>query len=66
VVGAAVGHAGGAGWDEILLVALPVAVFGFVLWWSEVRARRRPVDDAAEFGDRPPVDDGDAGNVGDP
>lgn len=32
------------GWDEILFVLAPIAVFGFLLWLTSRRARREAAD----------------------
>lgn len=33
------------GWDEILFVLAPIAVFGFLLWLTSRRARREAAQD---------------------
>jgi hypothetical protein len=40
------------GWDEFLLVAAPVAFFGFLLWLANKRAQSR-LEDEATPGDEP-------------
>ena len=47
-----VAHAGGMGWDEAMIFAVPVVILGVL----QVLARRKAAQD--------PVDDGDEGDVG--
>jgi hypothetical protein len=47
------------GWDEFLLVAAPVAFFGFLLWLANRRAQRRLDEQAAVSPDPSTPDDAD-------
>ena len=55
ILAAIVAHQGG--WDEILLVLLPVAVVGWLLWLAKRRVSRAAVaDPSPELGADPPPD----------
>jgi predicted MFS family arabinose efflux permease len=55
--GVVLAHQGG--WDEILMVAAPVALFGFVLWLANRRAKAqyeaRHVEDSSQGADDRPA-----------
>ena len=42
------------GWDEALVVALPIAAFAVILWFANRRAAREQADGARD--DEPPTD----------
>ena len=66
-VGALVAHAGGTGWDEVLVFALPVVVLVVLQVLGRRRARDAGAQQGADGGDRPGGgnDDDGAGTGGD-
>jgi hypothetical protein len=50
------GHQGG--WDELLLVGGPIAVFALLLWFANRKARAQ-MERAAESGDADQLADGE-------
>jgi predicted MFS family arabinose efflux permease len=50
--GVVVAHQGG--WDEIILVAAPIALFAVLLWFANNRAKRQLEADDADTSDHAP------------